>query len=136
MTLTLSSARDTMFAHALDAVNATIPISWPDQPFEMPVTGGWCRVTIHHADGYQSTLAGSTPVKRWTRVGTLSIGFFYPIGDNQQSAYDFGQQLLSHFAKIRNSQVFYRNIRVIEQPDDGSYQNFQFTASFEYDDAQ
>lgn len=133
---TLTQARDILFAHAKVAINGALGIHWPDQPFTIPDDSPYCRVSLRHATGAQSGLAGSGLKTRQTRTGTLFIDTFYPVGENLEDQYVFAQGLLSSFAKVRNSQVFYRNIQVIELGDDGSFQHFQFSASFEYDDAQ
>jgi hypothetical protein len=131
----ITDAVDEMF----DAVNTAWanrgPVHWPDvSNFDIPQSGSWCRVTLRHQDGGQSSLACGSGARRFTRVGTMWIQVFTEMGGGNTTSYEISEVLARAF-EGRGSPlgIIYRNIRINEIGPDGAFSNTNVLVEFEYD---
>ena len=126
-------AVDAMLGHVRDAVPTSCVIMWPDTPSTVPENIEWVRPTIQHAAARQVSLAGEVGQRRFNRSGILVIQCFSPIGDGHSAADLLVDHISSYFETIRNSPIWYRNIRAIEVGKDGSTVQVNVLADFSYE---
>ena len=145
MSLSFNDARDHMlkpFKEVWDilghpvvytSVKPTEQASGGDAP-SAPV---WARVTIRHADGFQSSLTGPLEeVKRNTNIGTLHIQVFGELGDGSTAAYDAAGAIAKAYRKSRNNPVWFRRVRINEIGTKGPYDQINVLADFSYDQVE
>lgn len=94
----------------------------------------WARVTVAHATGNQSTLAGGNGTRRFRNVGTVTIQIFTPIGDGSVAEYGTAQAILSAYRRAQDVEVWFRNVRLREMPSDGAFAQTNVLSEFTYDD--
>lgn len=94
----------------------------------------WARVTIQHVNGNQKSLANFEGSRRFTNSGILTIQVFTPIGDGLVSEYRVGQFIRNAYRKAQHSNLWFRNVRLSEQPSDGAFAQINVLADFSYDD--
>ncbi len=130
----MHEAKDAMFGHVEGLRPVDCDVVWPDKPGNIPPNSNWIRPTIRHADGRQGSLAGEDGQRRWSRKGVLIVQCFAPVGDGEYGAEVLAQTFVDGFERIRNSPIWYRNIRAIEAGKDGASVQVNVMADFEYDD--
>jgi len=128
-----TEARDIINTHVTASVPSGTYIAWPDVPSSIPSGEPWVRPTIHHATGRQATLAGENGIRRWKRAGLMTIQCFTPVGDGYATSDTLVETMVSYFEGLRNSQMWYRNIRSMEVGKDGASVQVNVMAEFEYD---
>lgn len=131
----ITDAIDEIFGAVNTAWADRGPVHWPDvSNFKIPDSGSWCRVTLRHQDGGQSTLATGDGARRFTRVGTLWMQVFSEMGNGNVNAYQTAEVLARAF-EGRGSPlgIIYRNVRLNEIGPDGAFSNVNVLVEFEYD---
>lgn len=129
----ITDAIDEMFEAVNTAWADRGPIHWPDvSKFDIPEST-WCRVTLRHQTGGQSTLANGCGARRFTRLGTMWIQVFTPMGNGNMNAYAIAEVMARAF-EGRGSPlgIIYRNVRVNEIGPDGAFSNTNVLVEFEY----
>lgn len=130
-------ARDYINKVFKDVWPLAYPVRWTDVPGDTP-TGNtvWARVIIRHADGRQSSLADDTGQKRWLREGTVFIQVFAPVGDGSAAGYDAAQLVVNAYQAAKHCNVWFRNVRMNEVGNSGSFEQINVLATFSYDDVR
>lgn len=135
--MNVEAARDEMLAVFRDAWLAqSLPITsvaWPDLPFEVPASGPWARVTLRHATGGQSSLAGASGALMYTQTGTIFVQVFAPLGDGSKTSLGLAQAVVNAYRSAKGS-VWYRNTRLKEIGASGAFDQTNALADFTYDD--
>lgn len=126
-------ATDAMMGHVRDALPVGCVAMWPDTPSTVPENIEWVRPSIHHLAGRQTTLSGDAGQRRFNRQGVLTIQCFTPIGDGHSAADKLVGDIVEYFEAIRNSPIWYRNIRAIEIGKEGSTVQVNVIADFTYE---
>lgn len=126
-------AVDTMLGHVRDAIPPGCMAMWPDTPSTIPENMEWIRPSVQHAGGGQVSLAGEAGQRKFARTGLLIIQCFSPIGDGHTAADTLVNGILEYFEAIRNSPIWYRNIRAIEIGKEGSTVQVNVIADFNYE---
>lgn len=136
--MTADQARDEMlavFKAAWDATAAASNVGYPDKPFNPPSNAAWARVSLRHANGRQSSLAGAMGTKRYTQTGTLWMQVFAPVGDGMVTAYGLAQAVANAYRTARGT-VWYRNTRMQEVGSSGAFEQINVLTDFTYDDTR
>jgi hypothetical protein len=133
--LTISEARDEIFAIVNTAWGTRGPIQWPDMAnFDTPANGMWLRVTLKHQTGGQVSLSDAVGQKRWQRIGTLWMQVFTDRGDGLETNYGVCQEMLDAFQGVATAGgVWFRNTRINEVGVDGAFQLNNVLTQFQYD---
>jgi len=131
---TRTQATDIMMGHVSANLPAGVTVVWPMTPANVPENTLWIRPSIQHVGGGQASLSGAVGSRRFDRFGMLTIQCFSPVGDGNTDADDLAGTLVNRFEAIRNSQVWYRNIRAIEIGKEGSTVQVNFIADFVYEE--
>lgn len=131
-----NDAVDEILGHVRDVLpNGTVAV-WPDVPGDTPTDIQWIRATVRHAVGNQATLADHGGKRRFKKAGLLMIQCFAPIGDGEYAARALADVFVVKFETVRNSPIWYRNIRMQEIGKEGSTVQVNVMAEFQYDDIQ
>ena len=131
---TRTEATDIMMGHVRAMLPLGVAVVWPMTPAIVPENTLWIRPSIQHVGGGQASLSGAIGTRRFDRYGMLTIQCFSPVGDGNTDADDLAGSLLNSFESIRNSQVWYRNIRAIEIGKEGSTVQVNLIADFSYEE--
>ena len=131
---TRTEATDIMMGHVRAMLPLGVAVVWPMTPAIVPENTLWIRPSIQHVGGGQASLSGAIGTRRFDRYGMLTIQCFSPVGDGNTDADDLAGSLLNSFEGIRNSQVWYRNIRAIEIGKEGSTVQVNLIADFSYEE--
>lgn len=129
--MTYEEARDeilTVFHNAWGARKAV----YTDIPSEIPTSGVWARPTLRHDSGGQGSLAGDQGKIQYDNGGVLFIQIFTPIGQGSNETYTLSQMLVSAYRAYKHPNLWFRNIRMQEVPSNGSFQQHNVMADFEY----
>lgn len=116
-------------------------VTYTDIPCEVPAGVGpseqvWCRVTVRHATGRQSSLTGGLGTQRFTNRGTLWVQVFGPMGDGSTAGRGAAQTVAGAFRDAKIA-VLFRNVSPpIEKGADGAFERFDVKADFEYDEVR
>lgn len=96
----------------------------------------WLRVSLLHATGRQSSLAGADGVRRWNRTGFISVQCFAPLarGSVQRATRLACVVRDALQGKQTASCVWFRNPRVNEVGEDKDWFNVNATIDFDYDE--
>jgi hypothetical protein len=135
--MTADEARDEMlavFKAAWDTTTAAGNVTYSDKPANVP-NAAWARVTVRHANGRQSSLAGAMGPKRYTQTGTLWVQVFAPVGDGMVTAYALAQTVVNAYRTARGT-VWYRNPRMQEVGSSGAFEQINVLTDFTYDDTR
>lgn len=144
MSLTPDQARDVMLKVHRDAWllagYTDQQVTYTDVPCTVPQGAGpseqvWCRVTVRHATGRQSSLTGGLGTQRYTNRGTVWVQVFAPIGDGSTAGYGASQTVVGAFRDAKTA-VLFRNVRFSEAGKDGAFERFDVKADFEYDEVR
>lgn len=127
------SAVDEMMGLVASALPVNCIAVYPNTPSEIPTATDWIRPTVRHSDGGQISLAGENGARRFIRKGVLVIQCFSPVGDGNKGIDTLVDNFVTKLEAVRNSQVWYRNIRAIEVGKDGSSMQVNVMADFEYE---
>lgn len=123
-----------VFKAAWDTTGFGARVAWTDVPSAVPSgEQPWARVTVQHALGRQTSLAGANGVKRHTHTGTLWVQVFGPMGNGNVTAYGLAKTVLDAYRTARGS-VWYRNQRLREAGSSGAFQQINVLVDFTYDD--
>lgn len=145
--LTFDSARDEILglfktdwdANTPAANGGQVPtVRWPgvDAGSPPPSDGPWARIVVRHATSRQSTF-GETGNRRFTRPGLVTVQVFTPLTAGG------GLSLAEKLAIIaRNafegrgtaSGIWFRNVRIQEIGEDGTWYQMNVLAEFQYDE--
>jgi len=112
------------------------PAVYDDVPGTIP-TGEivWARATIRHATASQ-TLAGEVGTRRFTEEGTVIVQVFAPVGDGSTACYAAAREVQNAFRDARNSDVWFRDVRMNEVGTEGAFVQINVLATFSYDDVR
>jgi hypothetical protein len=93
----------------------------------------WARITMNHNTGQQTTLGG-VGSRRFTHQGIIVVQVFSPVG-----GFSIGENLAiigktAFQGQRTTSGVWFRNVRVQEIGFDGTWNQTNVVAEFEYDD--
>lgn len=135
--MNVEAAYDEMLAVFRDAWigagQSIASVAWPDLPFTIPTSGAWARVTLRHATGGQSSLAGASGAKLYTQTGTIFAQVFAPLGDGQKSSLWLAQDVVNGYRSAKGA-VWYRNQRLKEIGASGAFDQTNVLVDFTYDD--
>lgn len=147
MSPTLSSARDEMLglfndywtANAPAANGGVLPkVAWPGKPFVPDATKPWARITVRHATSRQVTF-GPPGSRRFLRPGLVTVQVFTPIsaGGGLSLAEKLGIIARDAFeGRGTASGIWFRNARLQEVGDDGTFEQMNMVVEFEYDEVR
>ena len=149
MTATYETARDdilTLFKAAWDAgtESAGVKVIYPDVPADVPKTNTtsknpspWARITIQHTDATQGSLTDDIGHRRWSRSGFVSVQIFTAFGTGLSLADKLAMIAARAFeGRATASQIWFRNVRVQEIGQDGSWFQMNVIAEFTYDEVR
>jgi hypothetical protein len=96
----------------------------------------WARVTIRHVTGGQATLLGDAQVTRFRNSGIITVQVFYPLSrGGLASARSLAKVARSAYIGTSTaSNIWFRNVRIVEVGPDGPWYNVNVLADFEYDE--
>ena len=144
MIATIEQAQDEMFAVVKsfwDAeVTAPTTVIWVgsvgQRPRESP-TGtlqSYAKVRINHAHAFQSALSNRGGAHRYTATGMLIIQLFFPASRGNSEISPFAALLQTALRGVRTEHgVILRNVRYLEQGEQGPWFTANVLADFEYD---
>jgi len=138
---TYTEAQDDMFAIVNEtAIRLNLGVKYEAKSAgeDRPETEtGWVRAVLRHADGRQTSLAGSRGHAKFRQLGTLWISVFTPIGTGLSENYDLCHEFVKAFRKVSTEHcVYFRNQRIREVGANGSFYQINTLIDFEYDDHQ
>lgn len=131
--MTSQEAVDDMMRHVVAATPAGIVLVWEDVPSDMPTTA-WVRPTVKHSSRAQGSLANHGGRRMFDATGLLSVQCFTLVGDGLSSARNLSDTYVRYLEGVRNSPIWYRNIRALEIGKDGAFSQVLVLADFEYTD--
>lgn len=104
-------------------------------PFAKPVgEQAWCRVTLRHSDGPQTTLAGAFGNKRrYTQKGVLFVQLFCKLGTGDNRLYEIAGEIRKAINTSRDCGVWFRNARLDNPGVRALWNQMNVIADFEYD---
>lgn len=118
------------------AIANSLPVEWPDLPFDKPDTGSYIKYTIRHAIGLQAALSMNAAKKRlWENAGVCGVIVNSPIASGNTVGYTLAN-LLKSALRANNSAVWFRNIRIRELGSEGGYTQITVLWDFEYRDTE
>lgn len=140
MPATLTEARDQILDRLKQTVDAITAqdrpeVVYDDAPGSIPrtKTSKWCRATIRHAVSGQASLTNSQGVRKWVRSGTLSVQVFTPSGTGLGLSDRIASTIRGAYEGFATSGgVWFRNARVSEIGDDGTWYQVNVLVDFEY----
>ena len=98
-------------------------------------TAPWARVTVRHVSGGQASLANHVGVRRWYRLGIVTVQVFVPMGEGLSEAYTLSKIISDAYEGAATpSGVWFRNVRINEVGPDGEWYQFNVSADFTYDE--
>lgn len=110
-------------------------IAWDDLPATVPASEAvWARVSIQHATGSQSSLAGEQGVRRWDNRGIVIVQVFAPVGDAKKKVRQAAQVVVDAYREAKNLSVWFRNTRMNEIGAGGAFNQINVITEFQYDD--
>lgn len=101
-----------------------------------PGNTAWARVTLRHATGGQSSLAGADSTRRWTQTGTLTAQVYAPKGDGLSEAYRLAELVVNAYRDARGGSVWYRKPRMREAGSSGAFEQINVLVDFSYDETR
>lgn len=139
MSDTFSSARDKILGVFYEQWKVSNPggaVDFQDKPFTPP-TGKlpWCRVTLRHTGGGQTSLTGPyEQKKRFTNTGTLFLQLMAPVGEGRDRLYDLAQPLVTAYRTSRLDNVWFRNAQLDDSMSPrGPWAQINVVVNFTYD---
>lgn len=139
MSDTYTSARDVILGIFLAQWRISNPngaMDFQDKPFEPPTgTDPWCRVTLRHSGGGQTSLTGPLEqCKRFTNNGSLFLQLMAPVGVGLDSLYALAEPLASAYRTAKHGNVWFRNVRIDDGiPSRGPWAQINLIVDFTYD---
>ena len=108
---------------------------WTDVAGDVPTTEViWCRVTIKHTDGGQTSFGDATSrARRFSNTGTLWVQCFTPVGAGLVLARRAAQLVVTAIRDSKNEDVWFRNARMKEVGTSGAFEQINVLADFTYD---
>lgn len=144
MTADAIIVRDESFALIRAAVIAWDPavkMFWegvPTTPANPPAGSNdtWLRAALQHGPQGQASLAGVDGVRRWSRIGFISVQCFAPLASGSvQRATRLASVVRDALqGKQTASCVWFRNPRINEVGEDRDWFNVNATIDFDYDE--
>jgi hypothetical protein len=144
MSLTYSQATDELFGMVkavFDNSNSLIgyipDLRWPgiprgDKPDD---TKYWARPSAQWVTDQQSALANDNGTKIYEAVGLLYVQLFAPLGqaNSPEKLRALGEMLQAKFrSQSDSSEIWFRNQRIIELPEDSKNYKANFVTQFTY----
>lgn len=147
MTPTYESAMDeilglfsTYWNAQTPAVNSgSVPaVAWPGVEFTPPVNAPWARITVKHNTSRQVTF-GEPGQRRFLRPGLVTVQVFTPVSAGG------GLSLVAKLGIIARDAfegrgtatgIWFRNARIQEVGDDGTWHQHNVVVEFEYDEVR
>ena len=138
----ISTARDEIIKLVYDGLKAdaetvSMPILYEDVDGDKPSSGdiSWCRISVKHVTGNQSTLSNNNGIRRYKRTGILIVQLFAGIGTGMSLSDKYSKIIVDSLdGKSTTSGVWLRNVRVNEVGRDGSWFQTNIFADFEYEE--
>lgn len=139
MSDTPDSARDKIMGAIVEPWSVLgYPIVFTDVPGETPSTQTpWARVILRHAVGGQASLSG--PINgcvRHNNEGTVYVQVFAPIGDGSTTAYEAASVVKNALEDFKDSNVWFRRVRINEVGTRGAFEQINVLADFTYDETR
>lgn len=129
--MTQDDAISVMFGHVIAATPTGVVIVWEDVPSAMP-QDKWIQPTIKHVVRQQSSLSNGGGQRMFQSNGILAIRCHCLAGDGLKAVRELSNTFVKSLEAIRGSDVWYRNIRAMEQGKDGAFTQVLVLADFEY----
>jgi len=100
----------------------------------------WCRIskqTVFEEQATLSTCEGAPGQKKYTASGLVFVQLFCP--KSESNAFGLGEQLAkiardAFRGKSTENNIWFRNVRINEIPDEELYERFNIVGEFEYDE--
>jgi hypothetical protein len=97
----------------------------------------WARVSIKHIDGRQSAFGATAGVRRYTRVGFVTVQVFAPLSEGLGLSKGQIMAIIAKDAfegKATASGVWFRKVQIKEIGPDDSWYQINVVAEFTYDE--
>lgn len=140
MISTKAQARDEMLAVHQTAWDAGapslgLPVLYWDTEGDIPDAGGWCRITVRHAEGSQVTLSSSVGTRRFRHRGTVTVQIFTPHNEGGTLSDSLTDIVENAYEGTTTSpgRVIFTNVRTQEIGQEGQWFQTNVLADFEYD---
>lgn len=134
----ITSARDLVYA-VLDAAwkaQSSPPLMiYDDQELAAPGQGPYAEARITHITGAQSSM-GEPGHKRWSSEARLIVDIYNDVGDGRAAA-DAQARVVQNAFRGKStsaSPVWFRGVRVSEQPREGSRSCTRVVVDLQYDE--
>lgn len=145
MTATFKEASDEILAVYKSAWDTTgYPTDWEnvsgDDTVTVPPVDGvtpWARVVVRNIVGGNESLTGALGKQRFIREGFFTAQIFTGLGKGKTEAYALAKVVADAFeGKSTPSGVWFRNARINEIGNDGSWYQVNFVVNFEYSEVK
>jgi hypothetical protein len=134
------------YAQAVDEMLALFKAAWVDTahygavyedlPGAKPTAQDtWARPVVRFADGHQGSLGDTTTGRMWTRVGSVIVQVFTPVGRGLSPARVAANIVAKAYEGVASpGGVWFRNVRLQEIGADGDFVQVNVVADFTYDE--
>lgn len=136
----IAAARDSILGVFRTALLAsaypTVPVFYDDQAKDLPTSGSWLRVDVQHVTGRQVNVGGAIGNRRYRYTGMVTIQIFTEFGKGQLDS-DALAQLMKTTFRGKNTgtdAITFRNVRVVEAGQSGSWLQVNVITDFDYDE--
>lgn len=125
-----------VFKTVWDAYPGVPAVEYTDLPGAPPTVDKlWARVTVKHATGAQTSLGG-VGSRRFTATGFVWVQVFAPAGDGSTGALTAAQAIVNAYRTARDTNVWFRNVMLVDMGGDGAFSRVDVKANFQYDDVR
>jgi len=111
----------TEIALLFTTVYPATPLQLPNMEHVAPVDAGvlWASLELEHTSMAQGSLADNNGVRRYENDGIGTLGLRFKLGDGIKYPYEVADDVASLYRGKRTpSDVWFRNVTIIERPDD------------------
>lgn len=150
MTATAAQAIDEMMgvlntAWLADADTLDLALLWEDVAIKPPVTADanaqaapWGKGFIRHAAGGMASLTSETGKRRYRRTGTIVIQIFSPAGEGRTRNRVIAPVARDAYEAAQSTTlgIEYRNARIEDLGEDGTWYQSNVLVDFEYDEVK
>lgn len=137
MSITFKQARNEMLGLIHNAWLTTgFTMKWPDRKFVKPNLVPWAETILrHYPDGGQKGFGDG--VKRYERIGLLTVIIYVPGGEGLSDGYDLAKVLADAIeGKSTPGGVWFRHLNIRERSTSGDYAVLSVETLFTYDEVK
>lgn len=128
---TFFQATDAMAKRWATGWGSTTPYVFEGEQYRPSRGTSWCRVSIRHEAGEQ-TSQGAPTTRRFTRRGQVNIQVFTPSNGGTATGMQLAQQALDIFEGTTFSSIYFFDGQVEEIGLDGEWMQHLVSCSFDY----